>query len=188
MATTILIVTTSYTPPGELRLVTDLSVTEYAVLGVLAEGPSHGFALAKELNAEADVGRIFTVRVPLVYRALDRLVEHGYAEPAQTERGDSGPNRVVHRVTRNGRRRIRRWLDEPVSHVRDIRIEFLLKLALLRRSNRSPVPLITAQRDSLRPTIAALDEPDIHDHVELWRRHNARAAWAYLEEMLSIYG
>lgn len=166
----------------------DLSVTEYAVLGLLAEGPRHGFALAKELRADTDVGRILTVRRPLVYRALDRLVEHGYAEPAHVEQGDSGPNRAIHRVTPGGRRRLYRWLDQPVEHLRDIRLDFLLKLALLHRSGRSTRRLISAQRDSLHPTIEALDEADARDHVVLWRSHNARAARAYLDEMLSLYG
>ena len=85
-----------------------LSVTEFAVLGVLAEKPSHGFAIAKELEPTADLGRVFTVRRPLVYRALDRMADIGYVETATTEPG-AGPQRVVYRVTRAGRRRLRRW-------------------------------------------------------------------------------
>lgn len=165
----------------------DLSTTEYAVLGILDEEPTHGFAIARALRADAEVGRIYTVKRPLVYRALDRLVEQGYAEPAHVEQGDSGPNRVVHRVTGPGRRKLRRWLGEPVSHVREIRIEFLLKLELLQRAHRSPLDLIKAQRDSLQLTIEALDEPGPYDHVEMWRAHNARAAGAYLDELLAKY-
>lgn len=166
----------------------ELSVTEYAVLGILAEGPSHGFAVAKELGANAEVGRILTVRRPLVYRALDRLVDHGLAEPVTTERSDSGPDRTIHRVTGRGRARLRRWLTEPVAHVRDMRIEFLLKLAILRRSDTSPARLVRAQKDSLQSTLEALDDPQTDDHVEIWRRHNARAAGAFLDELERMYG
>ena len=164
--------------------VTRPSVTEYAVLGILAEEPSHGFAISKQLEAESDVGRVITVRRPLVYRALDRLVEAGYAEPVTTEQGE-GPQRVIHRVTRKGRNRLRAWLSQPVDHVRDLRIEFLLKLALLRRSEQSPLALIRAQRVALDPTLEALDDPELEpdDHVELWRQHNAAAATAYLEDL-----
>lgn len=165
-----------------------LSVTEFAVLGVLADEPTHGFAISKQLEASSAVGRVMTVRRPLVYRALDRLVELGYAEPIDVEQG-GGPQRVIHRVTRNGRRRLNLWLDQPVEHVRDLRIEFLLKLAILERSGRSPGSLIQAQRNALDPTLEALDDPalDRADHVELWRRHNAVAAGAYLEELESRY-
>jgi len=165
-----------------------LSTTEYAVLGVLAEGPSHGFAIAKHLDSSAELGRVFTVRRPLVYRALDRLLEAGYAEAVSTERGDAGPNRIIHRITRPGRQRLRRWLSVPVEHVRDLRLEFLLKLALIQRSGKSPVNLIREQRTALGSTLMALDDrsaPD--DHVELWRQHNAAAAAAYLDDLESRY-
>jgi DNA-binding PadR family transcriptional regulator len=168
--------------------VSDLSTTEYAVLGVLAERPSHGFAIAKELSATGDVGRVITVRRPLVYRALDRLVEAALALPAQVEKGDSGPQRVVHQVTDAGAERLAGWLMQPVRHVRDMRIEFLLKLVLLHRSGSSPAGLLEAQRASLDPKLAALDDPGTEDPVEIWRRHNARAADAYLTELAGLYG
>lgn len=165
----------------------DLSVTECSVLGVLAEGPNHGFALARELSEKGEVGRVYTVRQPLVYRALDRLVEAGMAERMRTEESDSGPQRVIHRVTARGRHRLNRWLEEPVAHVRDVRIEFLLKLTLLRRAGRSPSRLIDEQRRALRPTLKALDDDTTDDHVEIWRRHNARAVEAYLDELARRY-
>lgn len=166
-----------------------LSLTEYAVLGLLAEGPNHGFAISRDLGPDAAVGRVVTVRRPLVYRALDRLVESDLAAPTHTERGDAGPQRVVLRVTQKGRRRLRHWLDQPVGHIRDMRIEFQLKLTLLQRSGRSPVPLISAQLETLRPTLTALEDStgDRTDHVELWRRHNAGAAASYLEQLETLY-
>jgi DNA-binding PadR family transcriptional regulator len=165
-----------------------LSVTEYAVLGLLAEGRRHGFALSKELDADSDVGRVLTVRRPLVYRALDRLVDTGYAEPVGTEKGE-GPKRVIHRITSPGRARLVEWLGQPVEHVRDLRIELMVKLTLLRRSGYSPLELIRRQRAALGPTLTALDEqePEHEDHVELWRQHNAASAAAFLDEMESIY-
>jgi DNA-binding PadR family transcriptional regulator len=167
-----------------------LSLTDYAVLGLLAEGPTHGFAISKELGPEGPVGRILTVRRPLTYRALDRLVDIGFAEPLHREPGDAGPQRVIHRINPTGRRALNRWLKQPVGHIRDLRIEFQLKLALLRRSGKSPLDLIRAQRNALQPTLAALDSPveDIPDHVELWRQHNATAAAAYLDHLQAIYG
>ncbi len=166
-----------------------LSVTEYAVLGILAEEPSHGFAIARELGPGGEIGRLYTVRRPLVYRALDRLVDLGFARPVSTEKGDGGPNRVIHRVTPRGRRQLGRWLSQPVEHVRDLRIEFLLKLALLRRKGQSPIELIRAQRAALAPKLSALDDLSDGqvDHVELWRFHNGAAAAAYLADLEAIY-
>jgi DNA-binding PadR family transcriptional regulator len=161
-----------------------LSITEWVVLALLDEGPAHGFALARELQATGDVGRVLTVRRPLVYRALDRLVAAGLAAPQRTEPGDAGPNRVVHEITEAGRWAARGWLEEPVAHVRDLRLEFLAKVILLRRSHRSPAALVDAQRRALAAQLTALADPaDVVDEVELWRLHNARAAAAFLTEL-----
>lgn len=165
-----------------------LSTTDYAVLAVLRENPTHGFAISRQLDAESEVGRVFTVRRPLVYRALDRLVEAGYAAPMTTEKGDAGPKRVIHHITPRGRRRLGRWLAEPVEHIRELRIEFLLKITLLRKGEKSVIDLIRKQIEALQPTIDALDDiPDTSDPVELWRRHNAAAAAAYLEDLENLY-
>jgi PadR family transcriptional regulator AphA len=164
------------------------SLSEYAVLGLLASRPAHGFAISKALEAGTELGRIITVRRPLVYRALDRLVEAGLAEPAHTEPGSAGPNRLVHRITPSGRTTLNRWLGKPVGHVRDMRIEFQLKLALLDRLGRSPLRLIRRQREALAPTLAALDAPsESTDSLELWRRHNAMAAGSYLTDLEGLH-
>jgi PadR family transcriptional regulator AphA len=133
------------------------------------------------------LGRIITVRRPLVYRALDRLVEGGLAEPAHTEPGTAGPNRLIHRITPSGRSMLNKWLRKPVGHVRDMRIEFQLKLALLDRLGRSPLGLIRRQREVLAPTLAALDATSSTDSLELWRRHNAIAAGAYLGNLERLH-
>jgi DNA-binding PadR family transcriptional regulator len=162
------------------------SLTEFAVLGVLAGDPAHGFAISKTLGPDSELGRIITVRRPLVYRALDRLVLVGLAEPAHVEPGTAGPNRLIHRITSPGRSTLNHWLSRPVGHVRDMRIEFQLKLALLQRLGRSPLTLIRRQRETLAPTLAALDAPST-DSLELWRRHSAVAAGTYLESLERLY-
>ena len=166
-----------------------LSLTEYAVLGILAERPAHGFAVSKSLAPDGEIGRILTVRRPLVYRALDRLVAAGLAEPRHTEPGEAGPQRTVHRITRVGRRRLNRWLARPVDHVRDLRIEFQLKLAMLARSESSPLDLIRAQRAAIQPTLTLLELPGgaTTDHLDLWRRHNAAAVSGYLQDLETRY-
>jgi DNA-binding PadR family transcriptional regulator len=182
-------VTTGSPYSGPFMHAFEPSLTEYAVLGLLAAGPTHGFAISKALQPDSEIGRVITVRRPLVYRALDRLVDAGLATPGHTEPGDAGPNRVVHRIARSGRRRLDLWLNSPVGHVRDMRIEFQLKLALLQRLERSPLELVVLQRRMLEPTLAALDVPakESIDHLELWRRHNAAAAASYLESLEKHY-
>ena len=111
------------------------------------------------------------------------------AEPAHTEPGDAGPQRTIHRITSSGKAHLDRWIDRPVEHIRDMRIEFQLKLSLLQRSGRSPVGLVEAQYLVLLPTLAALKQSndlDV-DHLELWRQHNASAAVSYLRHLADLY-
>jgi DNA-binding PadR family transcriptional regulator len=161
-----------------------LPLNEWVVLALLAEQPRHGFAVARELAPGSDLGRILTVHRPLVYRALDRLVTAQLARPSRTEPGDNGPNRTLHAPTRRGSERLRSWFAEPVRHVRDLRLEFLVKIRLLERAGRDPAALVAAQRAALADTLDGLvHAPDRGDVVELWRSHTAAAAQAFLEEL-----
>lgn len=172
-----------------------LSLTEHAVLGLLAEGPRHGFAIARELAADGSIGRVLTVRRSLAYRALDRLVSERLARPTRVEAGDSGPQRRVHRITPSGRRVLAAWLERPVRHLREVRLEFRVKLLLVERSGASPLPLLRAQRAVLEPAFVAIGQPTDQpigagpfDHVEAWRRHSIGAIASYLDELEDHYG
>jgi PadR family transcriptional regulator AphA len=163
------------------------SLNEWVVLALLGEGPNHGFSLAKELSPGTDLGRVLTVRRPLVYRALDRSVDRGFAVPYQTEPGDSGPTRTVHRVTDVGDALTLRWLVEPVNHIRDVRVEFLVKLRLMERRGLSASVLISAQRAALTETIDGLTNRQSNDAdadvVDHWRAENARAVARFLDQL-----
>ena len=162
------------------------SLNEWVVLALLLEGECHGFALAKRLAPGTDLGRILTLSRPLVYRALDRLVERDLAAVATTEPGDSGPTRTVHHITNAGKRAATAWLAEPVHHVRDVRVVFLVKLRLLERLGRSPAGLIEAQQAALQDTINGLTQPPAGndaDVVDLWRSHSAAAVAQFLQAL-----
>jgi DNA-binding PadR family transcriptional regulator len=135
--------------------VPELSVTDWAVLGVIAEAPTHGFAVARELAADGDLGRVWTVHRPIVYRSLDHLERAGFIEREASVAG-AGPQRTPVRVTGLGRRRLKRWLAQPVEHVRDVRSQLLLKLALLHRSALDPSALVERQRAVIAGVIKGL--------------------------------
>lgn len=152
-------------------------------MGLLGEGRAHGFAIARELSIAAALGKIITVRRPLVYRALDRLEAVGWCATAQTEPGNAGPERTVYRITPKGRRSLNRWLSQPVAHIRDLRIEFLLKVGLKRRAGQEIDDLVLKQQEVLEGTLAALTRGRVSDEVDLWRRHNARAVRSFLRDL-----
>jgi PadR family transcriptional regulator AphA len=168
----------------------DLSVTEWAVLALVAEQPTHGFAVSKELGPDGDLGRIWTVPRPLVYRALAVLEHDGLVEPAGEEAGTRGPARTRLRATRRGRAAVDRWLRTPVEHVRDLRTQLLLRLRLLDRRGGDMRALADAQLHCLRPILASLQEQvratEGFDHLlAAWRYESAEAAARVLEEVVA---
>lgn len=151
------------------------------MLGVLAEAPAHGFAVARLLGPGGEVGRVWAASRPLTYRAIDQLEADGLVAPVRTEPG-AGPQRTVHRPTPAGRRALRRWLSTPVAHFRDVRAELLAKLLLLERSGRSPSTLLAAQRAAFEPRFAEVAAAPADDVVSRWRRSQADAIERFLAD------
>src|SRR5579864_177516 len=75
-----------------------LSLAEWTVLALLREQPAHGFALAQLTAPGGELGRIWRVPRPVVYRSLGRLVEAGLIRPESVEPG-LGPQRTIYAVT-----------------------------------------------------------------------------------------
>jgi DNA-binding PadR family transcriptional regulator len=164
----------------------DLNPGEWAVLGVVAEGPTHGFAVAQTLGPDGPLGRIWTLPRPVVYQVLKKLQQLGYITARGTEAGSRGPVRTVVATTPAGRTALRRWLREPVDHVRDVRSLLLLKLAFIDRAGRDPKPLAQAQRSRLTAQLEALEQARDaaagFDQVILeWRIASSRATEDFLQ-------
>jgi DNA-binding PadR family transcriptional regulator len=168
----------------------ELTAGEWAVLAVVAEEPTHGFAIARAMAPEGEVGRIWSVRRPLVYRAVETLTGRGLVRPAGTVASRSGPQRTVLQATATGKRAVARWLREPVVHVRDARSLLMLKLLFLTRRSADLEPLLTAQRQhfaELAERLAgAADEAEDFDRaLLLWRLESTAAAIRFVETMLA---
>jgi len=163
-----------------------LAAGEWAVLAVVCEGPTHGFAVAKALSPEGEIGRVWSLSRPLVYRALDLLVEAGLVDKGVAEPSARGPHRTSVQATGSGRRMVRRWLTEPVEHVRDVRSMLMLKLLFIDRSEFDPKPLLEAERRALLPVASALEEREktvsgFERTLLLWRLESTRAALRFLD-------
>lgn len=164
----------------------DLSLTEWIVLALLAEAPAHGFALARQLNRASAIGQVWTVPRPLVYRALGRLEAQGLAAAKGEEPGDPGPPRTVYKATARGRRAVTAWLARPVSHLREVRSAFLVKMILVRRSGSDPDPLVRAQREAFAAVFDGLQnqfEDETDNVVAAWRYESSQAVARLLERL-----
>ena len=159
------------------------------MLGVVAEGPTHGFAVAQLVAANGVLGRIWTLPRPFVYQALKKLTAVDLVRPDTTEASDRGPNRTIVVATTRGRDAVGAWLSEPVDHVRDVRSLLLLKLALLDRAGADPAPLVQAQRDAVVPQVRNLQARraaavGFERVVATWRLESSLAVVRFLEDGL----
>jgi len=163
----------------------EMSLAEWLVLALLSQKPAHGFAVAQVTAADGDLGRIWQVPKAVVYRSIGRLLEAELITPEGTEPG-LGPQRTVFAATPAGQQAARRWLNTPVEHVRQIRSELLLKLALLDRAGDDPGSLLRAQREVLEPIAEAIEAKWDHSKgfdatLLAWRRSTAVAALDFID-------
>jgi DNA-binding PadR family transcriptional regulator len=170
----------------------ELSAGEWAVLALLSEEPAHGFALARAMATGGEVGQVWSMRRPLVYRALETLEQREMIRPAGTVPSQTGPQRTILEVTPEGTKAVAEWLSQPVSHVRDARSLLMLKLLFLSRREADLAPLLTAQRAQFashaESLTAALEQTEGFDRtLLLWRLHNTTAAVRFTETMLADY-
>jgi DNA-binding PadR family transcriptional regulator len=168
----------------------ELSAGEWAVLALLSEGPAHGFALARAMAPGGEVGQVWSMRRPLVYRALETLEQREMIRPAGTVPSQTGPQRTILEVSPAGALALSEWLSQPVSHVRDARSLLMLKLLFLNRRQADLAPLLTAQRAQFashaNSLTAALERTEGFDRtLLLWRLHNTTAALQFTDALLA---
>ena len=160
---------------------TELSLADSVCLALIAEEPRHGWSIVRELQPSAELGRIWSLSRPLTYRALTALADSGMIEPQGSEPG-GGPPRTIWRATAKGKRTSRAWLRRPVEHPRDMRTEFLLKIAL-----GAPAPeLARAQLDAFTPAFAGIRQAanaDKSDVVARWRLESAEGIRRFLQSL-----
>lgn len=104
-----------------------LTPAEHAMLGLVFLSPRHGYEIAEHFGPDGDLGMVCRLPMSLLYAQLKRLEHLGYIG-GTTELQNNRPPRRVYHVTPAGEAEFWQWLDQPVSRIRDIRIDFLLKL------------------------------------------------------------
>lgn len=150
---------------GELRPL------HYAILGLLAEAPAHGYRLRAAFSADGDLGAVLRVEAPTLYGALKELVGLGAIEGVETRVG-ARPPRTEFRLTDGGRARFEEWLTRPAQRLREVRLDFLLRLYFARRRDPAlAAELMRRQVEALERYVAAIEE---------WARASSPSSWVGL--------
>jgi PadR family transcriptional regulator AphA len=168
----------------------DLTFTEWAVLGFIAESDTHGFSIAKLFTPDGEAGKVWTVARPLVYRAIDTLITAGYVRNLGSVPGAGGPRRTLIGVTPSGTAALAAWLDTPIEHVRDARSHLLMKLLLIQRRGGSMHAFARRQRATLEGMTEGLErqlaEASGFDITILrWRLSSVQALDRFLDGLSS---
>ncbi len=145
---------------------------EHAVLGLIAAvgGDAHGYELARHFDPDRPLGQVLRLEQSMLYQHLKKLEGRGWLTMSLQPQG-SRPPRQIYQITADGRAELRRWLEEPVAHTREIRLEFLVKLFFAlgidpERANRlvAEQQAVCAQlAASLTMQLAALADPSQMD-------------------------
>ena len=122
---------------------------EFALLGLLSQGPAHGYELHQRLTTE--LGQVWHLSQSQIYNILNRLDGKGFIHGTLQEQ-DKLPAKRSFRLTGAGQQRFMDWLNLPSrSSVRAIRVEFTTRLYFaLTISQDLAHQLIDAQRLKLR--------------------------------------
>ncbi len=164
-----------------------LLLGEWACLGILYPGSTHGFAIAARLKPTGDIGRVWSLSRALTYRSLDQLTARGYVHAVGEEPGIAGGNRTILASTRSGKAQLRKWLHTPVTHLRDLRSELLLKLIIADLCGIDVDEMLDRQRthiEQMADAITAQIDPAAPiDVVDLWRQESSAAALRFLTRL-----
>jgi DNA-binding PadR family transcriptional regulator len=119
---------------------------KHAILGLLAEGPLHGYEL--KAAYEEDLVPASPLNYGQVYTTLERLGRDGlvaHEVVSQSER----PDKKVYALTDEGRKELHEWLETPSRLDLDLRNETFLKLILAQRlSDSDPLKVLAVERSS----------------------------------------
>ena len=119
---------------------------EHALLGFVREEPRHGYAIYQELTDPAGLWVVWRIKQSQLYALLSKLEDRGYLA-ASVEPQEGRPPRKVYHLTPAGEEAFRAWLERPVEHGRQLRMDFMAKLYFARREGAEAVAaLIDRQR------------------------------------------
>ncbi len=139
---------------------------EHALLGFLQDEALHGYELYQRLQAAQGLGSIWRLKQAHLYALLSKLEAAGLVQPVATARPGALPSEVAPcgrarrplMLTTAGARAFCVWMDTPVGHGRDLRIEFLAKLFWAQREETGAAfELVTQQRVVCRRWLAEVD-------------------------------
>lgn len=133
----------------------------HAVLGLLADEASYGYELKG--NFERAIGPQWgALNIGHLYQVLERLVRDGLVTKKEIEQ-TRRPDKVMYRLTKQGRAELERWLSAPAARPGGYRDDFFLKLFVASRLGEEPLrAALQVQRLGYLAELSALGDLRAH--------------------------
>jgi len=172
----------------KLHTVSSRNPAEFAVMGALDLEDSHGYRLVAFL--QENLSGICWLGRSQIYALLSKLEHEGLTTHERVEQSNL-PSKKVFRLTEYGRNELHQWLTGPVLNLRDLRIEFLIKLFFARlRSEDIEMVLLSEQLEVCKSKRSHLIEVRsgastriVQEALE-YRISMAQAACVWLETLI----
>jgi PadR family transcriptional regulator AphA len=173
------------------KMKTFLTPAEYAVLGMVRKTPTYGYELKQQFSGKRGLARVCPIEPAMVYAILKSL---SGLELVDGEWDNSTyPPKAIYSATEAGDLEFQRWLLRPVGRMREVRLDFLIKLHFLLDEDPAQArDLIEAQIEICREYEASVEEeqagvePHTFDAIVLESKASAgRATREWLEQSLA---
>jgi DNA-binding PadR family transcriptional regulator len=170
-----------------------LTPSEYAVLGLVRNKPAYGYELQRRLSGHQGLGRVCPVEPAMVYAILKSL--SGLELIDGVWDNSTYPPRAVYTATERGITTFELWLRRPVGRMREVRLDFMIKLyfalnedaALARELLAAQLEVTRAYAEAIAREQAELgDDFPAFDAIALESKASAaRITGAWLERCLA---
>ena len=159
---------------------------EFVALGLLMNGPKHGYALYQDFTQAFDL--IWHAEQAKFYGVLAALEEKGYLR-ITTELQEKRPARKVYHITEPGRSAFLGWVRQPVTSMRAVRVEFMAKLRFHSLLELTGVEqLIDNQMAALQAMLKEWEhtEQQERDPIRAWVEDFRRRQAIFMIEWLAV--
>ena len=156
-----------------------LSAAEYAIIGLVQQQPMHGYQIAREMAPNQGLGIICPLRLSNVYFLVGNLERRSLIAVDHRSQ-DAYPPKTVYKATAAGKKAFQSWLQQPPARLREVRLDFPLKLYFLQDKDGASLPeLVEQQIDFCQhylsewEALTSAAEPGSFDHVALQSKLSA---------------
>ncbi|MBQ6518161.1 MAG: PadR family transcriptional regulator [Anaerolineaceae bacterium] len=164
---------------------------DFLLLGIIDRQPTHAYDLYKQVTSSEELKTLWTFRQSRLYAVLDKIERSGMISTA-IDADSTLPVRKICTITPVGKSAFENWLHTPVSHMNEIRSDFLGKLYFLKdRPKGEQQKVLEAQKKQCEIWLQNIEKklsehPGSEDYLHMiysFRAEFIRSALRWLDEI-----